>query len=103
MNEYINSGVRVRLDTRAIERIAQNPNELAVIREEKRRRDKKVSRTWGAIRLGLCAFCGWFAFDHIDVVIKNGLMVLEIMGVIFAIGFIAATVADFWEKGDERK
>lgn len=103
MNEYIQDGVRVRLDTRAIERIAQNPNELAVIREEKRRRDKKVNRAWGAIRLGLCAFCGWFAFDHIDVVIKNGLMVLEIMGVIFAIGFIAATVADFYEKGNEGK
>ena len=101
MSDYIHEGVRLRLDTRNIERVGSNPSEAAIKKTEQRRREKHVSKVWNAIRLGLCTFCGWFAFNHIDVLLKNGMVVLELAGVIFALGFIATTIADIYERGIE--
>ncbi len=80
-----------------LEKVGSNPNPKAVEKYEEMILQKHTRKLWGAVRFGLCAFCGWFAFTHIEALVKNGLLALEMVGVILCLGFIAQTIAEIME------
>jgi len=97
-NRYFAGGERIALDTRNLERVGANPSQAAVRRYQKKVREKQVRKAWTGVRLIICAFSGWFAFNHIGAVMSNGLLLLEVLGVIAGLGFIAITMADMYEE-----
>jgi hypothetical protein len=90
-----------KLDTDLLVRVGKHSSRDALQRAERIRRRKQVSRLQDALRVCLSGFCAWFAICHIDVITKNGMIILEAAGVIACIGVIASTVSDIWEKAGE--
>lgn len=90
-----------KLDTELLMKVGECPSRDALQRAERIRRRREVSRMGDALRVCLSGFCAWFAISHIDVITKNGMVILEAAGVIACIGVIASTVNDLWEKAGE--
>jgi len=105
-DSYFDSeGNRIRLDSEFAEHCSKSYRERAN-QNLKEDIDKELSdygrlACWIA-RWGACIFCGGFALRHIDVIWKHGSALLELLGVLFALGYIAQTLLDMWGgDGDE--
>jgi len=90
------SGARIRLDTRHLAWCAENSPEG---RNASRmaERDKAAARAAGALRGAACVFCAVFAFRHVGVVFRSGSEMIEMIGVIACLGFVASTLAKVME------
>jgi len=97
-NEYFFDGNRIKLDTRMIERVGSVPTEAALRKRQLEARKRQVDRAWTGAKLLVCAFSGWFAFNHALIFVKHGLLALEMIGVIASVGFIAVTISEAIDK-----
>lgn len=92
-------GNRIRLDTELLERSARHSQEYDKAKE----RADYIDLVCWVIRWGCCVFCGAFALRHVDVVFRHGSALLELIGVLFAVGYIAQTMLDARGGADDQE
>lgn len=91
-------GNRSRLDTRMLERVAQETARPIINRRELEEQERRARRINGLLRLAINVPCAYFALSHIDIICKNPIECLEAVGVIACLAFLADSIRSLWRE-----
>ena len=90
-------GNRIRLDTRHLVWCAENKSDVLMRIQEKEERERRANRAFNLLRMAVSVPVGIFVFQHIRLLYLHPLEVIEGVGVVAGLAFIASTIRDLWE------